>query len=122
VKTLVIDSAFEGSKFSNVIGISRVGDLEALWEQAHRQDGAIITLDARDATVRVFNALLKFIEEWEGDLVMIVKDPVPLTIQSRFTRIIKKFKPNKQDKFIFLRMRNLKPALMEKLKILYGTR
>ena len=92
-RDLYIDTVPDRS--NSIVKIDTVQDIRNLFNDYCQSDREI-TLDCRSLRKNEFNSLLKFIEEYSGDIVMIVIEPVQDTLISRFVNIHKSFSLGKK--------------------------
>jgi len=58
-------------------------------EYSFNSEPVDLNLDVRNLNEKTLTSMLKFIEEYKGSITMVINDPVPLTILSRFIEIKK---------------------------------
>lgn len=99
-RVLFIDS-FKGFELQNLITLSSIAEVHSLVERySFLETPEVISLDLRVLNLKAVTSLLKFIEEYQGDLYVVINDPVPLPVLSRFIEIHKSFTPNKTKSFM----------------------
>lgn len=92
---------------------------DMLERYSHLQESPPLTLDTCSLQEYAYNQLLKFIEEYKGDITLFAKDNVPDSILSRFTEHTKKVEVS-DFPFIHTRLRRAPKSLKDKVKELYG--
>lgn len=74
-----------------------------------------LTLDCRFLSSNGFNSILKFVEEYMGDITMVAYEPVLSTVLSRFTEIKKDFKIPESGSILEFKFRTVSGLLRNKL-------
>jgi len=120
MRTLYLDGLPEGVKFKKIIRVGGKDQIDSLYEDNFfRLRAPELTLDCRGLPTNSFNQLLKFIEEYSAPIVMLANDPVPSPILSRFSNVIKLYKP-KSGSLLALRLSSLSPVLKDKVSLVLG--
>lgn len=88
VRTLYIDG-IGGVKLLGVIDVNSISVARGIQSYMDLENPIDLVLDLRSLTLRGITSLLKFMEEYRGNLTCIVRDPVPPAVLSRFSNIIK---------------------------------
>ena len=89
MRKLYIDSTGK-DVLENIIFIDSIEKIQELkYSYSDLEYPVDLVLDLRNLNLKGMTALLKFIENYEGTLTAIVKDPVPPALQSRFIDIVK---------------------------------
>lgn len=90
MRRIYIDRPVENTPLKGVFSLSSKEEIQNLYgEKLSRMDAPPLVMDCRELNEREFTMLLKFIEEYRGDITIIARDPVPQPILSRFTEIFK---------------------------------
>jgi hypothetical protein len=119
-RVLYLDSLPEKRFSGKFFSIVNQDDIDRLYGGFFSlKEPPFLCLDCRNLSLRGYSRLLKFVEEYRGDLIMIATDPVPPPILSRFTEVVKKFVPQKSS-FLELKLRNLPEGLKRRMYGLFG--
>ena len=118
-RVLYLDGVPPETRLQNPIVVSRVKELDEIYMLMFRRQPVPVTLDIRSLQKRHSGRLLKFIEEYRGDIVLIANDPVYPAILSRFNEHVKTTRLQKTT-FLELKLQNCRGHLSEKVKQLLG--
>lgn len=118
MKSLYIDGIF-GVDLRKCVRITNAAEIAGLYETYLGAEGVDLWLDCRFLDKKYFTRLLKFFEEFAGSLFVLVTDPVPETVVSRFTDVKKMFKGDVGGSIAGVRLRSLPQYMKDKLSILF---
>lgn len=117
LKVLRIDGLY-GVNPKDYVRLVTADDILGYIERYSGVQGAVLRIDARFLSDRLFTRLLKLLEEHTGGIDMLVADPVPATVLSRFS-VIKKRGVACAGTLADVRLRVLPNYLKEKIGILF---
>lgn len=116
-RSLHIDSAEE---LDDCFVIRNRKEVESFLEKVEGQSRPLI-LDLRGSSRSALLSLLKFIEDYEGSITAFVKDPVPLSILSRFPNRTKSVFGFIEKPVEFLRLKPMSLDLKDRVQSLWRT-
>lgn len=107
-------------RISHVVSVANREDTDRLYSEFYMLEHPPgLYLDCRSLPAHQFNNLLKFLEEYKGQIQLAAIDPVPPPVISRFTRVKKGFEP-RGGSLLGLRFRNLPNSIKGKVFSLFG--
>jgi hypothetical protein len=119
-RILYLDSLPEEGFSGKLVSVVTSDDLNRLYGGFFSyKEPPFLCLDCRNLSLRGYGRLLKFVEEYGGDLEMIALDPVSPPILSRFTEVVKNFIPQKSN-LLEIKLRNLPEGLKRRMYNLFG--
>jgi len=119
MRILYIDG-FPSGKKKGYRYIGNKDDVSELYSELfYLKDPPELVLDCRFLQPRMMTTLLKFIEEYKGPLKMMVTDPVPEPILSRFTQV-EKYPAKRGKDFLEVRLEKIPMSMRERINVLFG--
>lgn len=90
-------NSIESVRLDNLFLIDTISSLDEL-KEAYIDSKSLLSIDARQLSSNNYTSLLKFVEEYRGDINLVLNEPVPTPILSRSLEIYKTPKYNELQK------------------------